>query len=238
MFKNELEIDVGRCIKALFKKAGFICVIAVLFFIARTGMTLSVGEDKYTAQSTVYAASSSSYSESANAVTAMNAYLDVATSYKVCQRAALILGRSDVDATFVKNSVGVGSSVRRTSSNSTVSSFMNSSGTVITIYATTTDPELSMAMADAMAQSYSIEMNSILNNDSLKILDGAYTNYQSYNAHREAWKSRIQFAILGFGLACILVIFTELFDNKIRTIREATIRNNLPVIGIIPDYKD
>ena len=93
MYKQELEIDVKRCLESLFKRKGFIAIITILAFIAGFGITLDVGEDKYTSMATVYAAADTSYSDATAAVTAMNAYLDVATSYKVSQRAALIIGR-------------------------------------------------------------------------------------------------------------------------------------------------
>ena len=237
MFKNELEIDVGRCLGAILKRSKFIAIISILFLIVGIGITLDVGEDQYTAISTVYAAADGSYVDATNAVTAMNAYLNVATSYKVSQRAALIIGRSDVSATDVQESVHVSSSVEKNSASSTISSFMNSSATIISFSATTTDPALSMEMADAMAQSYAIEMSEILKSDSVKTLDNAYTYNKSLDASKSAWMKRFMLAVLGFCASCFIVMICEVFDRKVRTIREATIRENLPVIGIIPDYK-
>lgn len=236
MFKNELEIDVGRCIKALILKKKFIALITVLSFIIGLGVTLNVGEDKYTATATVYAAADGSYVDATNAVTAMNAYLNVANSYKVSQRAALIIGRSDVSATDVQESVYVSSSANKGTSSS-ISNFMTSSATIISFSATTADPALSMEMADAMAQSYAIEMSEILNSDSVKTLDNAYTYNKSLDASKSAWMKRIMLTAVGFIMACFIVMICEIFDRKVRTIREATIRENLPVIGIIPDYK-
>ena len=238
MYKNELEIDVLRCIKVLYKRKGFIALISLLFLIIGVGLTLDVGQDKYTSLATVYAASDSSYSDAANAVTAMNAYLDVATSYKVSQRAALIMGRSDIDAGDVQSALAVNSSVKKATSTSTVSNFMNSSATIISFYATTTDPELSREIADAAAESYVIEMSNILKNDSVKKLDSAERGWLSYNARVEALKDSVKGMIVGFMLACMLVIVSEVFDNKVRTVREATIRNQLPIIGIIPDSRE
>ena len=114
---------------------------------------------------------------------------------------------------------------------------MNSSATIITFTATSTEPALAMEMADAMAQSYAIEMSEILNSDSVKTLDNAYTYNKTTNATISAWKKRAMFMIIGFALACIVVILGEIFDRKVRTVREASIREELPVIGIIPDYK-
>ena len=237
MFKNEIEIDVFRCVSALFKKKKIIACITALFLVIGVALTVNPGEDKYTASSTVYAAADGSYTDATNAVTAMNAYLDVAKSYKVSQRAALIIGRSDVSATDVQDATYVNSSAT-TNKTSSISSFMNSSATIITFTATSTEPALAMEMADAMAQSYAIEMNSILNSDSVKTLDNAYTYVKSTNATIEAWKDRAKVTAVGFVLACLLVVICEIFDRKVRTIREASIRESIPVIGIIPDYKE
>ncbi|MCR5670171.1 MAG: hypothetical protein K6G10_04130 [Butyrivibrio sp.] len=237
MYKNIIEIDIFRCIRALMKKWRFVAVFTGLFLLAGIGRNLDPGVDTYSALATVYAAADGSYSDSANAVTAMNAYLDVASSYKVSQRAALIMGRSDVDASYIQDCMYVSSSAK-TASNGTISNFMTSSATIIYFYATTSDPQLSMEMADAMAQSYTIEMTGILNNDSIKLLDKAYTYSKAYNAKKQALKKIIIFTAIGFLLACLIVVACEVFDRKVRTIREASIREELPVLGIIPDYKE
>lgn len=221
---------------ALFKRIGFILIITVLFFVAGVGMTLDVGKDKYTSVSTVYASADGSYTDASNAVTVMNAYLDVATSYKVSQRAALILGRSDIDAYDVRKALTAASSARNSKSSST--NFMTNSATIISLYATTYDPDLSREMADAAAESYIIEMSNILKSDAVKSLDSAELGKLSYNAKIEAWKKRITFMLIGFALACLIVVSCEVFDRKVRTVREATIRGQLPVIGVIPDYKE
>ena len=235
MYKNALEIDVGRCVNTLIRKWKFIVVITVLFFVAGFGYTIDNGVDYYTASATVYAAADGSYSDATTAVTAMNAYLSVAVSYKVCQRAALIMGRDDIDPSYIQGSVSVSSSARNSS---TTSSFIISSATIISFSATTTDPQLSMAMADAMAQSYSIEMAEILNKNSVKVLDNAHYARLSYNAVKRAWMVRAIAVAVGFVLACVFIVAFEIFDPKVRTVRDASIRDNIPVLGIIPDYKD
>ena len=234
MYKNELEIDIVRIVRALFKRFKFILLITILFFVVGCGLTLNMGEDTYGAVATVYAAADNSYSEATAAVTAMNAYLDVAKSYKVSQRAALLMGRGDISASDIQSHVSVNSSAK---SKNTTTNFLNSSATIISFVATTNDPDLSMAMADAAAESYAIEMSNILKTDSVKTLDNAHTTYVAYNAYAEAWKRRILFGIVGFVIASAVVVLFEIVDRKVRTLREATIRNQIPIIGIIPDYK-
>lgn len=236
MYKVEFEIDLLRCIKALFKKKAFIAIIALLFFVLGFGLTLDVGVDKYTSVATVYAAADTSYSDATAAVTAMNAYLNVATSYKVSQRAALIMGRNDIDAEDIQEALLVNSSSKSTSSSAT--NFLANSATIISFSATTQDPELSREIADAAAESYVIEMANILKMDSVKSLDSASVGKLSYNANKEAWKTRIMFMIFGGVFSCLFIVGFEVFDGKVRTIRDASIRGQLPVIGIIPDYKE
>ncbi|SFI20867.1 Capsular polysaccharide biosynthesis protein [Pseudobutyrivibrio sp. OR37] len=237
MYKNELEIDVGRCLRALVKKKKFIALFAALFFIVGIGLTLDIGQDMYTANATVYAQADGTFTDAANAVTAMNAYLDVAKSYRVCQRAALIVGRSDIAAKDVQDSVAVYTSGTKSAS-STTTNFMNSSATIITFSATTADAALSMEIADAMAESYATEMESILSTDAVKTLDSAVSYEKTRDAQLEAWKNRLFVALVGAVLACLVVVACEIFDRKVRTVREATIRENIPVLGIIPDYKE
>lgn len=238
MYKNMLEIDVMRCLRALYKRKLVIALISALFLIIGFGLTLNVGDNMYTSSAKVYAAADSSYTEAANAVTAMNAYLDVATSFKISQRAALIMGRVDVDAYDIQKALSVNSSAKKSSTSSTITNYMNNSATVITFYATTTDPELSREIADAAAESYMIEMANILKYDAVKSLDTAELGTLSVNGKKEAFETRIKFMVVGFIFACLMIVTCEVFDRKVRTLRDATIRSQLPIIGIIPDYKE
>ena len=120
MYKNELEIDVFRCIRALLKRVKFIALISILFLIIGWGLTINVGNDRYTSVATVYAAADTSYSDATAAVTAMNAYLNVATSYKVCQRASLIMGRNGIDANDIRSALSVNSSAKTSKSSSSI----------------------------------------------------------------------------------------------------------------------
>ncbi|WP_034451998.1 YveK family protein [Butyrivibrio sp. AE2032] len=237
MYKFDLEIDLFRCINALIKRKMFVALIAVLFFVIGFGLTLDVGEDKYTSKATVYAASSGTIYDTTAAVNAMNAYLDVAKSYKVSQRAALIIGRGDVDAVTIQNALSVKASDKATGNSASITA-SSGADAIISFSATTTDPELSRQIADAAAESYVIEMANILKNDAVKNLDSASLGQLSSNANSEAWQRRVGFLFMGIILACLFIVFMEIFDNKVRTIRDATIRNQLPIIGIIPDYKE
>lgn len=233
MYNNEIEIDVFRCLNALRKNVRFIIVITILFMIAGVFLNLKLKDNKYSATATVYAAADSSYSEATNAVSAMNAYMDVAKSYKVCQRAALLLGRTDIEPEDIMESIYISSSEQDSALTASLAK-----ATVINFTATSTDEDLSIEMANAVAQAYALEMYNILHVDSVKVLDDAYKTYKSFSGIRSAAKKIILLSILGFMFACFVVVVSEIFDKKVRTLRDATIRDNIPIIGVIPDYKE
>jgi len=39
-------------------------------------------------------------------------------------------------------------------------------------------------------------------------------------------------------LAAVVIVLTEIFGSRTRTIRECSLREQLPIIGVIPDYKE
>ena len=221
-YRNEIEIDVGRCFRALKNKYRLIIIMSLLFLLIGVACTLGKRENKYSAQATVYSVSSGSYTESKTGISAMNDYVDVATSYKVCQRAAY-------------KSIKV---VESESSSKTSSvSYMTNDSAIIIITATCESKKISMKMADAVADAFVLEMSDILGTDSVQVLDKAYTSKIALDGNVQKWKIRILAAVAGCMLTCFMIVFFEIFDRYIRTTRDASIRGKLPVIGIIPEYK-
>lgn len=234
-YRNEIEIDIGRCVRALWLKKWIILVITILFAVIGVAVTIEERENTYSATATVYSAAFGSYAESKTGISAMNDYVDVATSHKVCQRAAYMLGRNGVDAATVMKSIKVVES--ETSTGKSASSYLSSDSAIIIITAETNDANVSMEMADAVAEAFVLEMENIIGTDSVQILDEAYDYEISSVGEIERWKIRIIAMGLGFVLSCCMVVFFEIFDGYVRTVREGSIRGDLPVIGVIPEYK-
>ena len=106
-YENEMEIDVGRCLRALVKRWRFLIVMAILCGVAGFILTMEKKEDTYQATSSVYAMSGDSYSSAQVGVSAMNDYADIATSMKVCERAALLMGNARVTGDDIMKSTTV-----------------------------------------------------------------------------------------------------------------------------------
>ena len=52
-YRNEIEIDVGRCFRALKNKYRLIIIMSLLFLLIGVACTLGERENKYSAQATV-----------------------------------------------------------------------------------------------------------------------------------------------------------------------------------------
>ena len=189
-------------------------------------------EDTYQATSSVYAMSGDSYSSAQVGVSAMNDYADIATSMKVCERAALLMGNARVTGDDIMKSTTV-STGKKSSSSTTVQD-----STIMKITCEYTDPVVAMEMSQAVAEAFTIEMENILGTDAVKLLDKPYAYKVSFDATQHQWMIRIAAFLGGLLIGAAVVVIGEIFDSRTRTIRECTMREDLPIIGVIPRYKD
>ena len=231
-YENEMEIDVGRCLRALVKRWRFLAAMVILCGIAGIFLTMDKKEDTYEATSSVYAMSGESYSNAQVGVSAMNDYADIATSMKVCERAALLMGNANVTGEDIMEATTV-STGKKSSSATTVQD-----STILKITSEYTDPVVAMEMSQAVAEAFSIEMENILGTDAVRILDKPYSYKVSFDATQHQWLTWIGSLVAGFLLGAVVIVLGEIFDSKTRTIRECTMRDELPIIGVIPRYKD
>ncbi len=232
-YENELEIDLGRCVRALLKKWWFMAVMAVLFGIAGLALTMEKKEDIYEAKSSVYGMSAESYSYTQVGVSAMNDYADIATSMKVCERAALLMGSADVTGADIKEATTVSTGKEAATS----SALANVDSTILTIICESSNPVEAMEMSQAVAEAFVMEMETILGKDIVRMLDRPYDYEISFDATQNQGKIRIIAFLFGGVFAAMIIVLGEIFDSKARTIRECTLGEELPVIGVIPMTK-
>ena len=233
-YENEMEIDVGRCLRALVKKWWFMAVMAVLFGIIGLALTLDKADDIYEATSTVYGMSAESYSYTQVGVSAMNDYVDIATSMKVCERAVLLMGSANVTGEDVQKATTVSLGGKESKSSTTV----KADSTIMTIKCESSNPVEAMEMSQAVAEAFVMEMENILGNEAVRILDKPYAYKLAFDATQNQWMIRIVAFLFGGVFAAAIIVFGEIFDTKARTIRECSLREELPVIGVIPMSKE
>lgn len=231
-YENEMEIDVGRCMRAIVKKWWFIALMAVLFGVVGVALTLEKEMDEYGASSSVYSVSAGSYKDSQTGTSAMNDYADIATSMKVCERAALLMGNADITGKQIMNATKV------TMSGGSSSSYSQSDSVLMKITSYATNPVVAMEMSQAVAEAFIIEMQNLLGTDDVQLLDKPYNYFVSYDATQNQWKVRLIAVLAGIVLAMAMIVIIEIFDTKARSIRECSLREELPIIGVIPECRD
>jgi capsular polysaccharide biosynthesis protein len=216
-----IRFDVGQCFRALKKQYYLIILFTVIFTCLGILMTQYEIADQYTASATVYSATYGSYSESIQGSYAVYNYSEIVTSNKVCNRAALILGDEYVTADDI---AGV------------IKTTMEEDSLVLWIYATASSPEYSMKIADAVAQSFVLEMNGITGTDTVQILDSSQSFTRSSNGSRKLLIIRMVYVMVGIFLACLIIIIPVLFTKKIISIDSCTSDGKIDILGVLPRF--
>lgn len=234
-YENEIEIDLGKCLRALVRKWWFMVALAVLFGIAGFILTLGDKKDVYEAKSGVYAVATDSTGNTQLGVTAINSYSDRITSMKVCERAALMMGDKNITGADIQDATSI---ITSNSSTSTSSSALADKAAALKIKCESDNPVTAMEMANAVAESFVIEIRNILGEDCIKVLDKPSSYDVVFNANQNKWMIRIVAFLAGGVLAAAIIVLGEIFDSKARTIRECTLGDKLPIIGVIPMMKN
>jgi len=220
--KREVEIDIGRCLKALVNK--FWLIIIAVIFTGLVGMAITLQDDVnvYLATSSVYSAASGSYYDSIQGTYAMQNYNEVARSLKVCNRAAQILDIEDVDGYDIMESTAV---VTSEESN------------IIYIEGYSENPELAIEYSKALANAFVMEMQNITGSDEIQILDEAYTYKIDFDVESHRLKIRLIAILAGVAISSIYIILSEMFRKKVATIQECSVGGELDIIGVIPTLR-
>lgn len=228
MFEKIVEIDIVRCLKAMWKHKGWVVVAGLIGLIA--GIFFSVFcvdiDDRYDAVASVYSISYGSYDESAQGIQLMKAYEDVVKSLQVAERATLLLGDGSLDKFQIYEMIEV--------EDTSTESYYDDSSNVVYIHAYASTPETAVNVVNAVANAFVMEVNTISKNDSIQVLDEAFEAEKIYNA----LKKQIIFWMLGLVggmlLACVTIVVIVIFSDKISSVKDASLYGDLEIIGAIP----
>ncbi|MDF2943987.1 MAG: hypothetical protein K0S01_2845 [Herbinix sp.] len=212
---KEINIDLRRCLKAILKKWWLIIIIGTVCYILAYLITNNNSrEDEYTAETTVYSLMDHS---------ALTLYSEIITSSKVSERAATSLNIFNMDADSIKEMISVKS---------------YSTTLVLGISATSSDINLAIKVANAVAEVFIEEVNNITSNDSVRLLDEAIAADLSYNKQTEQLKFRIIFTLAGIVLLCVWFIMREVFTSKVHNLSDIGLDGEIDIIGIIPLFNN
>ncbi|MCR5769652.1 MAG: hypothetical protein K6G87_00310 [Butyrivibrio sp.] len=199
-----------------------IICIAGAFIMFAVGILLTWNSDVsnyYSSYVSIYSNSYGNVEESYDATTVMNSYAEVVTSSKVCERAASSLPQYGFTAAEIADLLTV------TSSDSVS----------IKIGASYTDPNVAEDVANAVAESFVIEMRNITGSNAVQVLDSANSARRTYSGFANLWKKRALFFVIGFVLVAGVIFVTELFSNKARLVEQFVVDEDDFILGIIPE---
>lgn len=198
-----------------------VCIAGALLMFA-IGIILTWNADVsnyYSSTVSIYSNSYGNVEESYSVTEVMNSYADVVKSSKVCERAASSLPQYGFSAAEIADLLKVSASDK----------------VAITIEASYIDPIVAEDVANAVAESFVIEMRNITGSNAVQILDSASNSKRTYNGFVNLWKKRAIFFAAGFVLVAGVIFVRELFSNKARLAEQFAVDENDFILGIIPE---
>lgn len=228
-----IEIDLSRCFKGLIRGHRFLALMTAVGLLAGIlGAVFAVeNQDLYDANATVYSIAYGSFSDSEKGISAIRTYSDIIKSYKVAERAALLLGDDSISRDEIYKMIKIDDRVIA----GTTYVYENLS-TVINIHAEYTQKDTAIRVANAVADAFVLEVNSISEADSIQVLDYANSVEKSYNALRCQLICIAFGALGGLALGCCVILYSIIFSKKIVSVNEASMYGKLNVVGVIPRF--
>lgn len=217
----EIRIDLRRYYNALKKNKFIILIVAIASLIIACLLNYKVEDDRFQAYSNVYSVAFGSYTDSVEGVYVLKTYAEIINSKKVADRAALIIGDDKIDGETIK---------------SMISYSYSEESPVYNIYATSTDPQLSISVANAVAKAFVIELNNMMGENNAQILDEAYEYKQVFDGRKDQIKSIIVITLLGTILCMLVIVGISFFSNKVESVNDVTLNGEIEILGVIPNF--
>lgn len=215
----EYQMSLIKIWDALLKRKWVVIIVGVIASLL--GFVFITGDNPnlYAASSSIYAASYASYQETVQAMNIMRDYVEVIRSRKVAERASGYLSQT-VSASAIMGMV---------------SPNYASDSKIITITATSSDPQLAMAVANAVADAFIQEIVSITAAESIKVLDSAYTSRMVSNAQRDAMQNRLLLTGAAVVVTALIIAVFAAFNTRVCYPVEVTLGGKIELLGVIPD---
>lgn len=173
----------------------------------------------YYAKATVYTVYGATTQEISMATSALSGYSDIIQSKKVCERAESIIGEANITADYIRNSINTS---------------YNKTSTVMTIAAYSDQPAAAVKIANAVAEAFITEIQSITGDNKIQMLDEAEDVRLSSNGLQGMIKTIIMFGVAGMAISIVVIVGGVIFSNKIKSVEQCLDEDEEEILGIIP----
>lgn len=225
---QEIEIDLLRLFRALWRKAWAIILVAVIFGSAFLVGSKLLIEPKYKAKALMYVNSSlaSEGTKVSVSTSELNAAKSLVETYMV-----ILTSRSTIETAIEQ--AGVPYTYEQIVGGNMISASAVNDTEVFSIEVTSTNPEEAALLANTIAEVLPTKIASVIEGSSARIVDQAAvpTAPSSPNVKKNAAIG----AFLGIVLSCCVIVIVELMDDMVHDSDYLTQTYEIPVLAVIPD---
>lgn len=226
---DEMEIDLLRLLQALWRKAWALILAAVIFGAGSLGFTAMFVTPLYKAEALMYVNSSNislggakvsiSQSELTAAQTLVDTYIVIMNTRTTLEE---VIAQSGVPYTY-----------EELTEKGMIEAAAVNGTEIFKIEVTSPSPEEAELLANTIAQVLPEKIASIVEGSSARIVD--YAVVPAEKDSPSLTKNTLIGAVLGFVLACGIVVVMELMDEQIHDSDYLQQTYNIPVLAVIPD---
>lgn len=215
-----IEIDFQRCYKAVLKQAMSLLMALVFGAVAGFGISLVFfeQEDEYAVYSEVSCISASDLS-------VVPFYAEVVKTANVAKRAAAMLN----DTYSVSEIINL---IQVNYSENVVSGVP-----IIEIGAISRNPEETVAIVDAVTESFIVELQTLTESETVRRLGESSHVELLYNAFRTRLLVTLGTALAFVLLLAAIIVLREILALRLTTVKDGLLNGQLKLMGVIPRYK-
>ncbi len=211
-----VKIDVIRCFRALIGK--WYLILGCSIIGALVGYMIKMNDTPvFYASASIYSASYGDYQQSLQGYNALINFAELANSSKVINRASDLLN-NEISGRSIMSMVSVS---------------YNTKSILLLISAKSSNPQTSIKVANAVAESFIIEAQNIIGGDYIKILDEA--SYASIQGENKKFKYAILGLIAMSIVSVVIILIKEIWSDSIYHVEDASLNGELEIFGMIPE---
>ena len=215
-----IEIDFQRCCRAVFGKSVALLLALIFGLLAGYGVSLAFFETE-----NEYAVYSEVSCVAATDISVVPFYAELVQTTNVAQRASDLLN----DAYSVSEIINL---IETNYSENVVSGIP-----VIEIGAISRDPEETAAIVDAVTEAFIVELQDLMQNETVRRLGSSSKVELLYNAKKTHLMVTLGTAAAFVLLLAAIIVMREILALHLVTVKDGLLGGQLKLLGVIPRYK-
>mgnify|MGYP003291527755 CR=1 FL=1 len=224
--EEEKEIDLLQLFFSLKKHLFSIIVVSIIFAVAAVIGTMLFIAPRYRTNFTLYVNNKLNTSEQTTNIS--NSDLQAARSL-ASTYSEIIGGRSVLeDAAKMIGLIGDYNNFK-----GMVQGVPSSTSEIITVYVTSTSPDIAKAYAEAIIVVAESQIAAIVDGSSMSVIDQPYTPTDRYSPSYK--KNAVIGFAAGFVMMCAIVIIRDLLDDRVKGEDEIEKNYGFVILGTIPN---